>query len=96
VEASEAAEAPFGDPLALQIGKDDLAGVADAHPFDFALPVDEDAHLAPDLPGNLGELPREVLGDERARWKPPCVELLEPVPLAGLEADDVAFETVNG
>jgi hypothetical protein len=36
------------------------------------------------------------VGDERAGRKTPLVELLEPVPFAWLEADDVAFETVNG
>jgi hypothetical protein len=84
VEASESAEPPLGDPLPLQVGEDDLPRVADAHPFHLALAIDEDAHLSSDVPRDFGELARELVGDERAGWKPPLVELFEPVPFARL------------
>ena len=96
VEAAKPAEPPLGHALPLQVGKDDLPRVADPDPLDFAFAVDEDPNLAPDLSRDLRELAGELLGDEGPGRKPPLVELLEPVPLAGLQTDDVAFEPVNG
>jgi hypothetical protein len=96
VQAPQPAEPPLGHALPLQVGKDDLPRVADPHPLDFALAVDENSHLATDLSRDLRELAGEILGDERPGRKPTLVELLEPVPLAGLQTDDVAFEPMNG
>jgi len=96
VEAAETAEAALGDALPLQVGEDDLPRVADPNPLHFALAVDEDPHLAPDLPRDLGELAGELLGDEGSRRKPSLIELLQPVAFARLEPDDVAVEAVNG
>jgi hypothetical protein len=95
VEATEAPEAPFGDPLPLQIGEHDLSGIADAHPFHLTLAVDEDSDLAADLSRELGELPRELLGHEVVWGQTPLVELLEAVAIAGLEPDDVALDAMN-
>ncbi len=95
VEAPQSAETPFGYALPLQVRQDDLPRVAHTDPLHFAFAVDEHSNLAPDLPRDLGELAGELLGYERAWRKPPLVELLEPVPFAGLEAVYVAFETVN-
>jgi hypothetical protein len=95
VQTTKAAEAALGHALPLQVGKEDLPGVADAHPLDFSLAVDEDPDLAPDVPRDFGELPGELLGDQGPRGQLPLVELLQAVTLARLEPDDVAFETVN-
>jgi hypothetical protein len=73
-----------------------LPSVADPDPLDFALAIDEHPHLAPDVSRDLGELAGELLGDEGSRREPSLVELLEPLALAGLEPDDVAFEPMNG
>jgi hypothetical protein len=96
VNTAQSAEPPLGDALPLQIRKDDLTGIPDTDPLHFALAVDEHAHLAPDVSRDLGELAGELVSDERAGRKPPLIDLLEPVPFAGLETDYVAFETVNG
>ena len=96
VKAPKPAEAALGDALPLEVGKDDLPGIADADPLHLALAIDEDPHLAPDVPRDLGEMARELLGDQGAGRELALVELLEPVSLAGLEPDDVSFETVNG
>ena len=82
VEAAKPAEPPLRHALPLQVGKDDLPRVADSDPLDFALAVDQDPHLAPDVSRDLRELAGELLGDEGAGRKPPLVELLEPVPLS--------------
>jgi hypothetical protein len=73
-----------------------LPRVADPDPLDFALAIDQNPHLAPDLSRDLGELAGEFLSDEGSGGQLPLVELLEPVPLAGLQTDDVAFEPMNG
>jgi hypothetical protein len=96
VETAKPAEPALGDTLPFQVGKDDLPRVADPDPLDFALAIDEHPHLAPDVSRDLRELAGELLGDEGSGRKPPLVEFLEPVALAGLETDDVAFEVVNG
>lgn len=51
--------------------------------------------MAADLTGNLGQLPREIVGDELVNGDPPLVELLEPLTLLSLQPRDVAFELVN-
>jgi hypothetical protein len=96
MEAAKTAKPPFRHALPLQVGKDDLPRVADPDPLDFAFAVDEHPHLAPNLSRDLRELAGELLGDEGPGRKPAVVELLEPMPLAGLQTDDVAFEPVNG
>jgi hypothetical protein len=57
---------------------------------DGAAPVDEHAHLAADLMGDLGQLAREFLGDEATCGKSAPVEALESTDLAGFEALRVA------
>jgi hypothetical protein len=96
VKAPKPAEAALGDALPLEVGKDDLPGVADADPLHLAFAIDEDPHLPPDVSRDLREMAREILGYQGAGRELPLVELFEPVPLAGLEPDDVSFETVNG
>ncbi len=57
---------------------------------DGAAAVDQHAHFATDLMGDLGQLAREFLGDEATCGKPAPVEALEGTDLAGLQALRVA------
>ena len=53
-------------------------------------PVDQHAHLPPDLAGELGQLPGEVVGQEPVGREPALREALELLDVVGLQAVGVA------
>jgi hypothetical protein len=52
--------------------------------------VDQDTDLAPDVAADLGELTRELVGEDTVRWEAALVEALDGADLAGLQAVGVA------
>jgi hypothetical protein len=65
-------------------------GVAHHHVLDVAAAVDQHADLSPDLPADLGQLSRELLGQQLIGGHPAPEEALELANLAGLEAVRIA------
>jgi hypothetical protein len=51
---------------------------SDDHRGDLAPAGDQEADLAIDLPGELGELPGQFMGDDPVRQDAPPVELSDP------------------
>ena len=64
--------------------------------LDVAAAIDQDADLSPDLPADLGQLPRELLREQRIGGDAAPGEALEPANLAGLEAVRIAEDLDGG
>jgi hypothetical protein len=71
-------------------------GVADDHPLDAALPIEEDADLPAGLPRELGEVPGELGADDLLGGNLPPVGRFESFDLARLEAEGVTEYVANG
>jgi hypothetical protein len=69
--------------------------IAHHHVGDGPGAVDEHAHLAAHLPGELRELAGEVVGDQPVRREAPLREALELLDVVGLQAVGVA-ENADG
>ena len=92
MEAAQAAQPRPGDALALQVREFDAVGVADSHPGHRAPTVHQDAHLAADGAGDGGQLPGELLRQERGRRQPPVRQAVERPPLPRLQPGGVALD----
>jgi hypothetical protein len=60
-----------------------------------ALAADEDADLTVGLPGNLAEVPGQLMGENPVNGDFAAVELLDAPDLAGLETGDVAIKFID-
>jgi hypothetical protein len=83
-------EAPPPRPDTAEGGEVDGVGIAHHHVLHAAPTVDDDADLAPDVAGELGQLQGDLLGYDAARLQVAPVEPLERVDVAGLESRGVA------
>ena len=61
-------------------------GVTHHHVLDVAAAIDQDTDLPPDLPADLGQLPRELLRQQSVGGNAAPEEALELANLTGLEA----------
>ena len=78
-----------------EIGKRDAALVADQNDLDGAPPSDQDSDLPSDFAGELCQQPCDVRRNDSLRRDPLPVEAFDPSDLTGLQADDVAVDSVN-
>jgi hypothetical protein len=63
---------------------------------DFSPAGDEEAELAVEFAGNLGELAGQVMGDDPLRRDAPPVELPDTLDLGRSEAGQVAVNLFDG
>ena len=103
VDAAQSAQAPAPGAHPAPIRQLDRARVAHHHVGDGAGPIDQHADLAPGLAGQLGEVPREFLGDQAIGRNLPPEEAFELSDLAGLQpmgvsedADGLALPSAVG
>jgi hypothetical protein len=68
----------------------------DDHVGNLAAARDQDADLAVDLAGELGELAGQLVGDDPVLWDAPAVELPDPFDLIRPEAGQVAVNLFDG
>jgi len=68
---------------------------ADHHIFDVSPAADQDAELTIGLPGNLGELARQIVGDDPLRRNPAAVDLLNTPDLLGAESVQIAEDFLD-
>jgi hypothetical protein len=57
--------------------------------------ADEDADLAVGLPGNLAEVPGQLMGENPVKGDFAAIELLDAPDLAGLQAGHVAIDSID-
>ncbi len=96
VHEPQSAQASFARASAADVRQIDAAGVSDENRLDLALPGEQDAELAVQLEGQLGEVTRQLRAAELARRDAPSVGGAEPVELTLLQAQDVAGEISDG
>ena len=86
VDEAQSPEPPAGDPLPLEVRKLDPVSVPDADPGHRPAAVHQYADLTANGPRYPGELPGELLGEERRRGQPPPGEALQGAPVTGPRA----------
>ena len=86
VEAAQPAQTATTGAQATPVGELDRVGVAHHHVLDVAAAIDQDTDLPPDLPADLGQLPRELLRQQSIGGNAAPEEALELANLTGLEA----------
>ena len=96
VHESKAAEAPGSTAQTTDVGKHEPARVADDDVADRSVASDQNAHLAAELFGDLGEMTGELGGDDFVRRHTAPVRSLESALLRGLDALDVAVDGMLG
>ena len=96
VHEPQAAQAMAAGPGAPHVGQGELAGVADHHPLHVPLAVEEHADLAVRLPGDLGEVTRQLGGDHLPGVDAAAVGAAEGVELALLQPEGVAVDLFHG
>ena len=95
VNAAQAAQPPPAPPVAAQVGDHDLLVVPHDGEADLALSVDDDPDLAPDVVGELGEVPGQFLGDDLLRGDLAAVDALQGLYLARPQTVGVAVYPLN-
>jgi len=88
-ERAEAIAPRRGRGLARDV---DAPRIADADALDTAASVDEHADAPADGVRGLGQLAREVVGDDVVRVDPPAVEALEAVLFGWRKTENVAVK----
>jgi hypothetical protein len=63
---------------------------------DGTAPIDQDTHETADLMRQLGQLARELLGDQAIRGDASSSESFQAIDLIGLEAVGIAFDADAG
>ena len=79
MDETEAPEANGGRTETLQAGNDDPLMIADDDEDNFPPPADQQAKLAVDVPGCLGELAGQIVGQNEVRGDAAPVELFDPL-----------------
>ncbi len=74
------------------VGEGELAGVADHHPLHVPLAVEEHADLAVRLPGDLGEVARQLGRDHLPGVDPAAIGAAKGVELALLQPEGVSVD----
>ena len=99
VHEPQAAQAVGSGASAPDVGERELAGVADHDPLHVALAVEQHADLTVRLPGDLGEVARQLGRDDLSGVDAAAVGAAECVQLALLQPERVAvdlFHEVRG
>jgi len=78
-----------------RLGQNELSGFSDHHLLDVTPAVDEKSDLPADLPGYVGEIPREFRGYDDIKGEAPAVDPLQALELAGLEAECVSVDLLD-
>ncbi|GMU57956.1 MAG: hypothetical protein AMXMBFR33_71020 [Candidatus Xenobia bacterium] len=91
VQEAQAPETRLAHPVAAHLGQSDLAGIAHDQVLDASTAVDEQADLASELSRQLAQTPRQLDRDHLVGRNAPLGKFLEPLNLAGFQAENVAF-----
>jgi hypothetical protein len=84
VDEAEAAQTLLPQGIVGHIGDEDAPLITDNHILHFAETVGEDPYLAPEITGEIGQLPAQVKGDQVANGDPAAVKPLQRFDLARL------------
>lgn len=92
LQAAKAAEPAAAGSESTPIRELGASTVSDHDVLYFPAPVDENAHLAANIVADLGEVPRQIMGDQAVSTQLTAEESLKLLNLTGLEATGVAVD----